>query len=107
MKTTIIMNNEERKQIQLENNIKRPKDLKAYFACFLECEPHQVELILEEAQKAVHRQIDFSFWFQGMTNDPELKGLKEKIANTVRDYFSEQGSSFLSVVELKKDKREV
>ena len=48
MKATIIMSNEERKKIQLENNIERPKDLKKHFACFLECDAEDIEIKMEE-----------------------------------------------------------
>lgn len=52
MKAIIIISNEERKKLQIINNIKRPGDLKAYFACMLECDPEDIEIRMEELQKS-------------------------------------------------------
>jgi hypothetical protein len=48
MKVIVIINNEERKRIQRENNIKNPSDLKVFFAISLECEPEDITIQMEE-----------------------------------------------------------
>ncbi len=95
------MNKKEQRKIQHENVCMSDNDMKAYFSSSLECDINDIEIKIEEKQMAVHKQIDMSFFFQGVTIDSKLEKLKEKLADTIREYFREENSSFVSVIELK------
>jgi hypothetical protein len=99
------MSKEEAKKLQIENSIKDPVDLNQYFAPFLECETEDIEIKLEESQQAVHKEINLKFFFQGITSDPELVKLKDQLAESIREFFREEKSTFISVVELRDAKQ--